>query len=66
MLYKVKDIASHLRFNIRGVIHVGGFLGEELEEYRSVGLTNTILFEPQQKLTRLSNLNVKMMNRFSM
>ena len=50
MLYKLKDIASHLRFDIRGAIHVGGFLGEELEEYRSVGLTNTILFEPQQKL----------------
>ena len=50
MLYKLKDIASQLNFNIRGAIHVGGFVGEELEEYRSVGLKNTILFEPQQKL----------------
>jgi len=50
MLYNLKDIASQLNFSIRGVIHVGGFVGEELESYRGLGLTNTILFEPQQKL----------------
>lgn len=50
MLYKLKDITKQLNFNIRGAIHVGGFVGEELTEYRSIGLTNTILFEPQQKL----------------
>ena len=42
MLYKLKDITKHLNFNIRGAIHVGGFVGEELTEYRSIGLTNTI------------------------
>ena len=50
MLYKLKDITKQLNFNIRGAIHIGGFVGEELTEYRSIGLTNTILFEPQQKL----------------
>jgi len=39
--------------NITGVIHVGGFLGEELDSYRSIGLNNTIIFEPQPKLFEL-------------
>ena len=50
MLYKLKDITNQLNIKVRGAIHIGGFIGEELEEYRSIGLTNTILFEPQQKL----------------
>jgi FkbM family methyltransferase len=50
MLYNLKDITNQLNCSIRGVIHVGGFVGEELHGYRELGLTNTILFEPQQKL----------------
>ena len=50
MLYKLKDITNQLNIKVRGAIHIGGFIGEELTEYRSIGLKNTILFEPQQKL----------------
>lgn len=37
-------------FPMKGVIHVGAFAGEELGQYRSLGLTNTIMFEPQKIL----------------
>ena len=50
MLYKLKDITNQLNIKVRGAIHIGGFIGEELTEYRSIGLKNTILFERKQKL----------------
>ena len=50
MIYDLKDITKQLNLSIRGVIHIGGFVGEELQSYRDLGLTNTILFEPQKEL----------------
>ena len=50
MIYNLKDITRQLNIKIRGAIHIGGFVGEELQSYRELGLKNTILFEPQQKL----------------
>ena len=41
------------RYPIKGVIHVGAFAGEELDQYRSLGLTNTMMFEPQEHLYNL-------------
>lgn len=40
----------HASYPITGAMHVGGFRGEELNQYRAIGLTNTILFEPQPEL----------------
>jgi FkbM family methyltransferase len=48
MIFNIKNIANFC--NITGVVHVGGFVGEELNSYRSIGLTNTIIFEPQPNL----------------
>ena len=53
MLYNLTDITNQLNLNIRGVIHIGGFVGEELASYRQSGLSNTILFEPQKKLYQI-------------
>lgn len=50
MIFNLKAIEEHTNKKIKGVIHIGGFLGEELIQYRSLGLTNTILFEPQKNL----------------
>ena len=48
MIFDIKKI-NDIR-KIKGVIHVGGFVGEELLDYRSLGLDNTVIFEPQPKL----------------
>mgnify|MGYP003135398500 CR=1 FL=1 len=48
MIFNLKKI--HETFPIKGAMHVGAFAGEELVQYRSLGLTNTIMFEPQQHL----------------
>ena len=48
MIFSVPKI--HEMFPIRGVMHVGAFAGEELGQYRSLGLTNTVMFEPQKNL----------------
>ena len=50
MIFNLKAIEEVCNRKITGAIHVGAFLGEELSQYRSLGLTNTILFEPQKKL----------------
>tara|TARA_R100000479_G_scaffold167370_1_gene107760 strand:- start:159 stop:776 length:618 start_codon:yes stop_codon:yes gene_type:complete len=51
MIFDIKQI--HKQFPITGAMHVGAFAGEELLGYRSIGLANTILFEPQVSLYEL-------------
>jgi len=55
MIFDLNSIEQHTGVKITGAIHVGAFLGEELSQYRSLGLTNTILFEPQKKLFDIVN-----------
>ena len=50
MIFDLNSIQRNTGIDITGAIHVGAFLGEELQQYRSLGLANTILFEPQQHL----------------
>jgi len=50
MIFNLKQIQDSSGVKIKGAIHVGAFTGEELLQYRSLGLTDTILFEPQKKL----------------
>jgi len=50
MIFDLNSIEQQTGIKITGAIHVGAFLGEELSQYRGLGLTNTILFEPQKKL----------------
>ncbi len=52
MIFDIRSI--HNISPITGIIHVGAFAGEELNEYRSLGLTNTIMFEPQPNLYALT------------
>ena len=55
MIFDLNSVEKHTGIKITGAIHVGAFLGEELSQYRSLGLTNTILFEPQKKLFDIVN-----------
>jgi len=48
MIFDIRQI--HERYPITGIMHVGAFGGEELSLYRSIGLFNTIMFEPQPDL----------------
>ena len=47
MIFDLNAIEQHAGVKITGAIHVGA--GESLSQYRALGLTNTILFEPQKK-----------------
>ena len=53
MIFDLHKITSEFSFDIKGVIHVGGYTGGELPAYRSLGLANTILFEPQEHLASI-------------
>ena len=50
MIFDLNKICDNFKIQINGVIHVGAFVGDELDAYRQLGLTNTILFEPQKHL----------------
>lgn len=45
MLLNYRQLNKQYNVNIKGVIHVGGHVGDELEEYK--GVDNLIIFEPQ-------------------
>ena len=49
MIFNLRNVQHHFG-TIKGIIHVGGHDGSELDLYRSLGLYNTILFEPQVRL----------------
>ena len=49
MIFDLKNIID-IFGNIAGIIHIGAFRGEEIKQYREIGLKNTILFEPQEHL----------------
>jgi len=55
MIFDLNSVEKHTGIKITGAIHVGAFLAEELTQYRSLGLVNTILFEPQKKLFDIVN-----------
>ena len=51
MVFDFKKINQE--YPVEGVIHVGAFAGEELNQYRMLGLANTMMFEPQEDLYNL-------------
>tara|TARA_R110000824_G_scaffold231335_2_gene419138 strand:+ start:20273 stop:20911 length:639 start_codon:yes stop_codon:yes gene_type:complete len=53
MIFNLAEISAKFNLNIKGAIHIGAFVGEELKDYRSLGLHNTILFEPQEHLFQI-------------
>jgi len=48
MIFDFQKIVN--KVGVTGVIHIGGFVGEELSQYRACDLYNTIIFEPQPNL----------------
>lgn len=47
MLLSFNSLIKQYNINITGVIHVGGHIGDELHEYKTNGVENIIIFEPQ-------------------
>jgi FkbM family methyltransferase len=56
MIFNIQEINKLIP--ITGVIHVGGFRGEELPLYRSIGINDTFMFEPQKKLYDIIKLQM--------
>ena len=50
MIFNWFDLINKYNMQIKGVLHIGAYTGEELELYRATGLSNTVLFEPQKEL----------------
>ena len=50
MIFDMTDVQSRMNKKIKGVVHVGAYVGEEIQRYRNLGLMNTIFFEPQKDI----------------
>jgi len=48
MLLSYSSLVKQYNINVKGVIHVGGHIGQEMETYRKNNVDNLIVFEPQQ------------------
>ena len=48
MIFNLAQIEACVGIPYKGIIHVGGYTGTEVETYRKLGLKNTIFFEPQR------------------
>lgn len=51
MIFNIQDI--HRQLPITGIVHIGAYVADEVHQYRGIGLTNTIFFEPQRNLCEI-------------
>jgi FkbM family methyltransferase len=71
MLLSYSSLIKQYNINVKGVIHVGGHIGQEMETYKKNNVENLIVFEPQkipfQKLSQVANSlnfnNLKLVNK---
>jgi FkbM family methyltransferase len=46
MLIDLRELNKSYGLNIRGIIHVGGHIGQEIPVYSEIGIKNVVFFEP--------------------
>ena len=56
---KLKDLKEKFDMSVRGVIHVGGHIGEEAAVYNELGLKECVFFEPSRKTFEACRKNVQ-------
>lgn len=59
MLISFSSLVYKYKIDVKGVIHIGGHIGQELPIYKSTGVENILVFEPQKepfkKLSKVAN-----------
>jgi hypothetical protein len=50
MIIDLTKIIKDYNIALQGVIHVGGYNGEEIYEYKNLGIKDMVFFEPQKDL----------------
>lgn len=50
MIFDLKTIVKNFKKPITGVVHVGAFIGEEIDSYLELDIENAAFFEPQKHL----------------
>ena len=55
MLLDLKNLIKKYHMDIKGIIHIGAFLGEEYPLYKKLSIDNLAFFEPQEDLFNQSN-----------
>ena len=58
MLLDLQKLKEKYNLNIRGVLHIGAHFGQEFSTYESMGITNTMFFEPLPQTFNKLNENI--------
>jgi FkbM family methyltransferase len=62
MLINFTNLYKKYNMNIRGIIHIGGHYGEEMQEYVDNGIKDIVVFEPLTKNFEILYGNIKDIN----
>ncbi len=57
MVFDLRYIVQHYNLDIKGVLHVGGYSGEESRIYRELGIVRCTFFEPQSLMYPICKRN---------
>lgn len=62
MLLDLKKLNAQYNMRLEGVIHIGGFTGEESEVYNDLDIKNVVFFEPIKRHCEILNNTIKNFN----
>lgn len=54
--FSIEDVLNE--YSIRGVLHIGGYVGEEFGSYKGHGIKHMVFFEPQKRMYELLVRNI--------
>jgi FkbM family methyltransferase len=62
MLLSFRGLVDKYKMNIKGIIHIGAHIGQEIPDYIDTGIQNIILFEPLEENFKILSEKAQKMN----
>ncbi len=62
MLISFRNMVKKYNMDVKGIIHIGAHLGQEIEDYIGMGIQNIMLFEPLSETFELLTEKASKMN----
>ena len=62
MLLSFRGLVDKYKMNIKGIIHIGAHIGQEIPDYIDMGVQNIILFEPLEENFKILSEKAQAMN----
>ena len=62
MLLSFRGLVDKYKMNIKGIIHIGAHIGQEIPDYIDTGIQNIVLFEPLEENFKILSEKAQAMN----